>query len=160
MQGSTVHAHAPNEWERGFSQRPGARVGGGSAMPNPSARSHRTSIAIRAVLAVVWFAACSGGGSGGGGGPTSTPSASPAAGSSSVTLAWNKAVGPVAGYSVYVQRGSDGFKHEADVTQARVTLSGEPGTKARVKVLAFDARNTHGPSSPSSVQFTFPQKSQ
>src|SRR5262245_25478585 len=123
-----------------FRSGPGARVEGGPAMPNPSARTQRITIAIRAVLALVWFAACSGGGGGAEGGSAST-SATSAADTTSVTLAWNKASGPVVGYSVFVQRGSGDFKHEADVNQPRATLSGEPGSKARVMVVAFDARN-------------------
>src|SRR4030095_2839716 len=75
---------------------------------------------------------------------------------SSVTVAWGDAQGAVAGYSVYVQRG-DGFKHEADVPQARATLHGAPGSTARVIVVAFDAGYAHGPASPSSAPFTFPE---
>jgi hypothetical protein len=74
-----------------------------------------------------------------------------------VTLAWADANGPVAGYSVYVQRGDQSaFKHEADVTNSNVTLSGEPGSTARVTVAAFDAERAYGPSSPTSPAFTFP----
>jgi hypothetical protein len=74
----------------------------------------------------------------------------------SVTLAWAEANGPVAGYSVFVQRGGGGFKHELDVSASKVTLHGEPGSTARVSVIAFDTRRAYGPSSPSSPLFTFP----
>jgi hypothetical protein len=75
----------------------------------------------------------------------------------SVTLAWAEANGPVAGYSVYVQRdGGGAFKHELDVSASKVTLHGEPGSTARVSVIAFDTRRVFGPSSPSSPLFTFP----
>src|SRR5262245_18525180 len=128
-------------------------------MPNPSARPQRITTAIRVLVAALWLAACSGGGSGGGGGGASGPaSPSPASGSSSVTLAWSNASGPVAGYTIYVQRGSGEYKYEADVSQARTTVSGEPGSKARVVVVPYDARHSHGPKSPSSVQFTFPNQ--
>ncbi len=83
----------------------------------------------------------------------------PAAPSSSLTLAWNDANGPVAGYSVYVQRNDGAFKLEKDVPRSTVTLNGEPGSKARVVVVAYSSRREYGPSSPSSPQFTFPQLS-
>ena len=70
--------------------------------------------------------------------------------------AWSDANGPVAGYSVYVQREHGAFKHEIDVSASSVTLRGDPGSTARVTVVAFDSRRAFGPSSPSSPLFTFP----
>lgn len=76
-----------------------------------------------------------------------------------MTIAWSGATGPVAGYSIYVQRGDSDYKLEADVSQAGATVYGAPGSTARVIVVAFDAAHAHGPSSPSSAQFTFPASS-
>jgi hypothetical protein len=123
-------------------------------MPKRSARSLRITGAARILCAALWLAACGGGGSGGGDAATTT--ATTAAQTSSVTLAWTAAAGPVNGYSVYVQRGDSAFKHESDVAQARATLFGEPGSTARVIVVAYDASHLHGPNSPTSAQFTFP----
>jgi hypothetical protein len=112
------------------------------------------SLACGALL----FAACS---SGGGSGDSAVipDSSAPAqtTGTSSVTLAWGAAEGPVAGYSVYVQRdGVGGFDHEQDVARPQVDLTGVPGQQARVVVAAFDASRMHGPASPPSPPFTFP----
>jgi hypothetical protein len=120
-------------------------------MPTPGTRSPR----LASVAIALFLAACSGGG-GGGGGSAAPGSGSGAAGSTSVTLGWSKAVGPVAGYSVYVQREDGAFKHELDVSSSSVTLRGAPGTQARVSVVAFDNMRTYGPTSPSSPVFTFP----
>lgn len=123
-------------------------------MPGPSARFPHITAVLRILCAGFWLAACSGGGGGGG---SAAPAGSTASGqTSSVTVAWGDAQGAVAGYSVYVQRG-DGFKHEADVPQARATLHGAPGSTARVIVVAFDAGYAHGLASPSSAPFTFPE---
>ena len=120
-------------------------------MPTPGTRFPR----LASTATALFLAACSGGG--GGGGSAAAPGAgSGAAGSASVTLAWSNAVGPVAGYSVYVQREDGAFKHELDVSSSSVTLRGAPGTQARVTVVAFDNMRTYGPNSPSSPPFTFP----
>src|SRR5215472_11593268 len=129
------------EGNAAFRSGPGAGEGG-TAMPR--ARSLRTRAALRALCAAWWLAACGGGGGGGGAAPSGSPAAA-APQSSSVTLAWVGANGPVAGYSVYVQRGGDGpFNHEVDVTQPSATLHGAPGSSARVIVVAFDAASTYG----------------
>src|SRR5207247_10056628 len=144
-----------NGRERGISERPGGAGRGRSAMAKPSARSPRITATLQILCAGLWLAACSGGGGGGSAAPAASP-ASPAAQTSSVTLAWRAAQGPVAGYSVFVQRGNGAYKHEADVPQTRATVYGEPGSTARVIVTAFDRSKAHGPNSPSSPQFTFP----
>ncbi len=123
-------------------------------MPNPSSQSTRLA-AGWITCAALFLAACSGGGGGGGGG-AAPAAATASAATSSVTLAWSDANGPVAGYSVYVQRDEGAFKHELDVPRATVTLTGEPGSTARVIVVAFAATREYGPGSPSSPLFTFP----
>lgn len=125
-------------------------------MPGPSARSTHITAVLRILCAGLWLAACSGGG-GGGGSAAPAGSTAPSGHTSSVTVAWSDAQGAVAGYSIYVQRGDGDFKHEADVPQARATVHGVPGSTARVIVVAFDAAGAHGPSSPSSAPFTFPE---
>lgn len=121
-------------------------------MPTPGTRSSRWASAAIALL----LAACSGGGGGGGGSAAAPGAGSGAAATSSVSLAWGDASGPVAGYSIYVQRDEGTFKHELDVSRPSVTLRGAPGSTARVAVVAFDGRRAYGPSSPSSPRFTFP----
>jgi hypothetical protein len=121
------------------------------------ARADRLSGVLSAVLCALLFAACSSGGGGDGAATLSGSSSSaPAAATSSVTLAWAPADGPVAGYSVFVQRGTGPYEVEAEVTDPQVQLSGEPGTTARVVVVAFDADGQTGPSSPPSSTITFP----
>ena len=121
-------------------------------MPMPRTRSSR--LVSAAATCAAFLAACSGGG--GGGGAAAPGGSGAAATQTSVTLAWVDANGPVAGYSVYVQRADGAFKHEADVTASSVTLHGDPGTTARVTVAAFDANRAYGPSSPTSPEFMFP----
>src|SRR5204863_316692 len=59
--------------------------------------------------------------------------------------------------SVYVQRNDADYKLEADVLAPSLQLRGTPGSRARVIVVAFNAsKSEYGPSSPSSVTFTFP----
>ena len=123
-------------------------------MPTPKTRSPRLAPALVAAACASLLVACSGGG-GGGGGSAATGSGA-AATTTSVTLAWGQANGPVAGYSVYVQRDDGAFKHEIDVSASSVTLHGEPGSTARVTVAAFDVGRAYGPSSPTSPPFTFP----
>lgn len=104
------------------------------------------------------FAACSSGG-GGGDSTLSPPAGSPASSAgvtSSVTVGWKPADGPVAGYAVYVQRGNDPYAVEEEVTRPQVSLAGKPGSKARVVVVAFDDDGAFGPSSPPSPTITFP----
>ena len=130
-------------------------------MPKPSAGDQRLTAAFGALGTVLWLAACGGGGGGGGGGGAAAPAGSTAsatatAQTASVTMAWNNANGPVAGYSVYVEHGDGNYKHEADVALPKATLYGAPGSTARAIVIAFDAANAHGPSSPPSPPFTFP----
>lgn len=126
-------------------------------MPKSTARSLRITRALHILGAGLWLAACSGGGGGGGGSASGAGStAATPAQTSAVTLGWTGASGPVAGYSVYVQRGSSDFKHEADVPQTRAQVYGAPGSTARVIVVAYDSVHAHGPVSPSSVQFVFP----
>jgi hypothetical protein len=130
-------------------------------MPRASARPLRSGGVLRivAVGIALALAACSGGGGGGGatgGTATSSPAPSVTGQTTGVTLAWNSANGPVAGYSVYVQRGQSDFKHEADVSQIGARVFGTPGGRARVIVVAFDAAGVHGPMSPTSAQFAFP----
>ena len=131
-------------------------------MPKPIARPSRLASAVGAMCGALVFAACSGGGSSGGGASVSGSSGgsgSSSATSSSITLAWNGAAGPVAGYSVYVQREDADFKHELDVSTAKAKISGKVGSRARVMVVAFNARTEYGPSSPASPYFTFPEQS-
>jgi hypothetical protein len=125
-------------------------------MPRPSDRSQRIAEALSILCAAVWLAACSGGGGGGGGGGAPAGSSVSTGATSGVTLGWSAASGPVAGYSVYVKRGSADYKHEADVPSTHATVYGVPGSTARVIVVPFDAANADGPMSPSSVPFTFP----
>src|SRR5262245_2365390 len=126
----------PHTRDRCVSQRSERGSTGGSAMPRPTARFPRLTTSLSILGAGLPLAACSGGG-GGDGGTGAPAAASPAADSTSVTLGWDKAQGPVAGYSLYVQRGEADFVHEADVTQTRATVSGTPGSTARVIVVAF-----------------------
>jgi len=100
------------------------------------------------------FAACSGGGSGSD--ATLSGGSSVAAASTAVTLAWAEADGPVAGYSVYVQRDGGSYAYEGDVPEPAVRLSGPPGQRARLTVAAYDASGNLGPSSTPSPIFTFP----
>src|SRR5688572_27616008 len=95
------------------------------AMPRSSAHRSRRAVALSLACGALLLAACS---SGGGSGDSAVipDSSAPAqtTGTSSVTLAWGAAEGPVAGYSVYVQRdGVGGFDHEQDVAQPQVDLT-------------------------------------
>jgi hypothetical protein len=128
-------------------------------MPSGSAQRARRATALSIACAALLFAACSSDSTGGESAvvPDSTTPASN--GPVSVTLAWGEAEGPVAGYSVYVQRdGIGGFDHEQDVAGPQVELEGEPGQVARVVVAAFDASRVRGPSSPPSPPFRFPSE--
>lgn len=125
-------------------------------MPESSGRDARPTGRRRLAtgLCALLFAACSGGSGGGSAGAPAGDSA--AAATTSVSLAWGAADGPVAGYSVYVQRDGGKFDREIDVVEPNVTLTGPPGQQARVAVAAFDQKRKHGPSSPPSPVFTFP----
>jgi Fibronectin type III domain len=124
----------------------------------PMRRTRSPRLASAAAACAAFLAACSGGGGGGvaSGGAAAPSGLGAASTTTSITLAWVDANGPVAGYSVYVQREDGAFKHEADVTASSVTLHGEPGSTARVTVAAFDASRGYGPSSPTSPEFMFP----
>jgi len=126
-------------------------------MPRAHTCTHRLVSVARLFACALLFAACSDGG-GGGGGPVLGTTTAPA-GTSSVTLAWEEAEGPVEGYEVYVQRASGPFEQEEDVSGPEVTVTGTPGTTARVVVVAFDSEDKKGPSSPPSPRFTFPDPS-
>jgi len=131
-----------------------------STTPRRCARRDRSRLAsvVRIACCALLFAACdgSGGGAVGGAPPATSSTSTPAATTTSVGLAWGDAEGPVAGYSVYVQRNGGAFQRETDVPQASVTLSGTPGETARVIVAAFDAAGNFGPGSPPSPVLTFP----
>ena len=127
-------------------------------MPGWSAGWARGATALSMVCGALLLAACSGGG-GSGDSAVIPDSTAPTnnTNTTSVTLAWGEADGPVAGYSVFVQRdGVGGFDHEQDVSTPQVDLTGTPGQRARVIVAAFDRARRHGPSSPASPTFTCP----
>ncbi len=129
-------------------------------MHHGCAKQDRIAGVVAALLCAILTAACSGGGGSGGGSTLSTsagPGASSPAATTSVNLGWSAASGPVAGYAVYVRRGSDPYEVEQRVGLPRVSLSGEPGSTARVIVVAFDASGANGPGSPPSPVITFPE---
>ena len=111
-------------------------------------------------LAALWTAACSDGGSGqieGAGVNNGTPVAPPPpSGSTSLSLAWGEATGPVAGYAVFVQREAGSFEREKTVVTNRVELLGMPGETVRIAVAAYDTASNLGPSSEPSAPLTFP----
>ncbi|MEM7412631.1 MAG: VCBS repeat-containing protein [Myxococcota bacterium] len=123
-------------------------------MRSPYTQQKFTLQALTLWACATFLVACGGGGGGGGGG---APVTSAATGASAVSLAWDDASGPVAGYSVLVERDASGiFHHEADVPSAAVTLNGDPGQQARIVVIPFDSGGTRGPGSLASDPFQFP----
>ena len=127
-------------------------------MRSPYTQQKFTMQALTLWACATFLAACGGGGGGGGGGAIPAAAAAPA-GASAVDLAWGASSGPVAGYSVFVERESNGagvYQHEADVTTPAVTLTGDPGEQARIVVVPFDSNGVRGPGSAPSDQFAFP----
>ncbi len=118
------------------------------------ARRDRSRELLGFACCALLFAACSGGGSG----SDATLSGSTPAAATSVTLGWDAADGPVAGYSVYVQRDGGSYDYEGDVPDPVVRLTGPPGQRARVVVAAFDSSGNLGPSSTPSPAFLFPDQ--
>ena len=122
-------------------------------MPAPCAQNLMRAARLAAICGMLALAACGGGGGGGssGGGGVTTQ-----AQTSTVTLKWAAAAGPVKGYDVWVQRNGGRWRVEQKVASSKIVLKGAPGDKAKLAVGGYDSKGRRGPISVPSPAFKFP----